>query len=151
MGSPARKNEQYEGGLQENSQCKIAVAPQRLVICRLMIDIMRNLHGTYVPATEPFGSRLETIFIGLCVALGEIEGRPFSVTKIAAYMTLPRTTVMRRLNRLQSWGLVKRQGGRYHMQKNMINSLIGMRAYQRTRRILNKAADELAVLDSLSD
>src|ERR1700741_5284994 len=79
-------------------------ARQRLVLCRLMIDIMRNLHGAYAPAAEPFGSRLETFFIGLCVALGQFEEKPFSVTKIAAYMRVPRTTVIRRLGRLQSWG-----------------------------------------------
>jgi hypothetical protein len=46
------------------------------VLCRLMIDIMRNLHGAYAPVSEPFGSRLETFFIGLCVALGELDERP---------------------------------------------------------------------------
>jgi hypothetical protein len=45
---------------------------------------MRRLHGTYAPASEPFGSRLETFFIGLCVALGQVERRPFSAAKIAA-------------------------------------------------------------------
>ena len=48
---------------------RIAAARQRLVLCRLMINIMRDLHGTYAPASEPFGNRLETFFIGLCVAL----------------------------------------------------------------------------------
>ena len=81
----------------------IKAARQRMVLCRLMIDIMRGLHGAYAPASEPFGTRLETFFIGLCVALGELEERPFSVAKIAAYMRVPRTTVIRRLDRLQSW------------------------------------------------
>src|SRR6478752_490953 len=88
----------------------IRSARQRLVLCRLMFDIMRNLHGAYAPASEPFGSRLETFFIGLCIALGQFEQKPFSVAKIAAYMRVPRTTVVRRLTRLQSWGLVQRQG-----------------------------------------
>jgi len=114
-----------------------------------MIDIMRNLHSAYVPSSELFGSRMETFFIGLCVALGDIEGRPFSAAKIAAYMGMPRTTVTRKLNRLQSWDLVRRQGRRYHMQENLLNSLIGMRAYQRMRRMLNKASEEMTVLDTL--
>ena len=81
-----------------------------MVLCRLMIDLMRTVHGAYAPVSEPFGTRLETFFIGLCVAVGDIEGKPFSVAKIAAYMRVPRTTVIRRLNRLQSWGLVDRRG-----------------------------------------
>ena len=116
-----------------------------------MIDIMRSLHGAYAPAAEPFGSRLETFFIGLCVALGQFEEKPFSVAKIAAYMRVPRTTVMRRLSRLQSWGLIHRQGRHYHMDQKALNSLLGLRSYQHIRRLLNKSAQELSVLDTLPD
>ena len=129
----------------------IKAARQRIVLCRLMIDIMRGLHGTYAPASEPFGTRLETFFIGLCVALGELEERPFSVAKIAAYMRVPRTTVIRRLDRLQSWGLIDRRGRHYYMHEKMLNSLIGMRSYQQVRRILSEATAELSVLDTLPD
>ena len=58
---------------------RIKNAPQRLVLCRLMLDIMRTLHSVYAPASERFGTRLETFFIGLCVALGDIEGKPLSL------------------------------------------------------------------------
>ncbi|MGO4511895.1 helix-turn-helix domain-containing protein [Bradyrhizobium sp. 2TAF36] len=116
-----------------------------------MIDIMRNLHGAYAPASEPFGNRVETFFIGLCIALGQFEQKPFSVTKIANYMRVPRTTVMRRLERLQSWGLVRRQGRHYHVDDSALNSLLGLRSYQHIRRVLDKAADELTVLDTLPD
>jgi DNA-binding IclR family transcriptional regulator len=116
-----------------------------------MIDIMRSLHGAYAPASESFGGRLETLFVGLCVALGEIEEKPFSVTKIAAYMHMPRTTVIRRLDRLRSWGLIYRQGRRYYMHDKALNSLLGMRSYQQIRRLIDKATRELTVLDSLPD
>jgi DNA-binding IclR family transcriptional regulator len=116
-----------------------------------MIDIMRTVHGAYAPVSEPFGARLETFFIGLCVALGDIDGKPFSVAKIAAYMRVPRTTVIRRLNQLQRWGLIDRQGRRYYMHEKMLNSLIGMRSYQQVRRILSKATQELTDLDTLPD
>src|SRR6516225_2313673 len=114
---------------------KIRNARQRLVLCRLMVDIMRTLHGAYAPVSEPFGTRLETFFIGLCVAIGDMDGKPFSVAKIASYMRVPRTTVIRRLNQLQSWGLIDRRGRRYYLHENKFNSLIGMQNYQRVRRI----------------
>jgi biotin operon repressor len=129
----------------------IKVARQRLVLCRLMIDIMRSLHGAYAPTTEPFGGRLETFFIGLCVALGEMEDRPFSITKIAAYMRVPRTTVMRRLDRLRKWGLIYRHGRHYYLEDKALNSLMGMRSYLQIRRLLSKAGEELTVLDTLPD
>ena len=124
---------------------------QRLVLCRLMLDIMRTVHGTYAPPSEPFGTRVETFFVGLCVAMGEIEGKPFSVAKIAGYMSMPRTTVMRRLDQLQKWGLIDRRDHRYYINGQTLNSLLGMRSYQQVRRFLSKATEELSVLDNLAD
>ena len=69
----------------QNHWRKIKNGRQRLVLCRLMIDLMRTVHGAYAPANEPFGNRLETFFIGLCVALGDIEGKPLSVATRAPY------------------------------------------------------------------
>jgi DNA-binding IclR family transcriptional regulator len=113
-----------------------------------MIDIMRTLHGAYAPDTERFGTRLETFFIGLCVALGDMEDKPLSVTKIAVYMGVPRTTVLRRLNQLQRWGLIKHRDRRYYIREKTLNSFIGMRSYQQVRHILSKATEELTVLDT---
>jgi DNA-binding IclR family transcriptional regulator len=62
---------------------------------------------------------------------GDHDGRPFSVAKIAAYMRVPRTTVMRRLERLQSRGVINRQGSHYHLHEKTLNSLMGMRATSR--------------------
>jgi hypothetical protein len=55
-----------------------------------MIDMMRTVHSAYAPASEPFGARLETFFMALCVALGDIDGKLFSVAKIASYMATRR-------------------------------------------------------------
>ena len=126
---------------------KVEKAQQRLVLYRLMIDIMRTVHDAYVPANEPFGVRLETCFIGLCVAVGDLDGRPFSVAKIAAYVGVPRTTVMRKLAQLESWGFIYREGRRYYLREEKLNSPIGMRKYNRVRDILNRATAELAILD----
>jgi hypothetical protein len=130
---------------------KIKVGRQRVVMIRLMIDAMRSLHGTYAPTHEPFGTRLETFFVGFCVALGDIEGKPFSASKIAAYLHMPRTTVMRRLKRLENWDIVYRHGRRYHIRDTMLNSLMGMRSYLQIRRMISRASEELTALDTLPD
>ena len=80
-----------------------------------------------------------------------IEGKPFTVAKIASYMRVPRSTVIRRLNRLQNWNLIYRQGRHYYLHEKTLNSLIGMRSYQQVRRILREAAEELAILDASPD
>jgi len=147
MRPPSPANRAFE----QDHLRKIGNARQRLVLCRLMIDIMRTVHRAYAPVTEPFGTRLEIFFIGLCVAVGDIDGKPFTIAKIAAYMRVPRTTVIRRLDQLQRWGLIDRQGRRYYLHEKMLNSLIGMRSYQQVRRILSEATKELSVLDTLPD
>ena len=135
--------------LAQHNWRKIKNAPQRLVLCRLMIDMMRTVHGAYAPDAERFGTRLETFFIGLCVALGDMEGKSLSAAKIAVYMSVPRTTVIRRLNQLQKWGLIEHRRHRYYIREKTLNSFVGMRSYQQVRRILGEATEELTVLDSL--
>jgi DNA-binding IclR family transcriptional regulator len=85
------------------------------------------------------------------VAIGDIDGKPFSVAKIAAYMRVPRTTVIRRLDQLQSWGLIDRQGRHYYLHETTLNSANGMRTYQQVRRILSRATKEFSILDTLPD
>jgi hypothetical protein len=132
--------------LEQDDRRKIEKARERLVLCRLMIDIMRTVHGAHAPVSEPFGTSLESIFIGLCVAIGDLEGKPFSVAKIAAYMRVPRTTVIRRLAKLQSWGLIDCRGRYYYMQEKALNSVNAMRSYKEVRSILSKATEELSAL-----
>ena len=70
---------------------------------------------------------------------------------MAAYIRLPRTTVIRRLDQLQRWGLIDRQGRRYYIHEKTLNSLIGMRSYRQVRRFLSEATQELTILDTLPD
>jgi len=130
---------------------RIAKAEQRLVMCRLLVDIMRILRAHYMPANEPFGTRIETKFVGLCVAIGDLEGKPFSVAKIATYMGMPRSTVTRRLERLESWGIIERQGRRYFIRPEKVNGIMGMQAYKQNRHLISKAVDKLNVLDRSPD
>ena len=130
---------------------RIARAKQRLVMCRLLVDIMRTLRAHYIPGNEPFGTRIETQFVGLCVAIGDIEGKPFSVAKIATYMGMPRSTVTRRLEQLKSWGIIERQGRRYFIRPEKVNGIMGMQAYKQNRHLITKAVDKLNALDRFPD
>jgi DNA-binding IclR family transcriptional regulator len=109
------------------------------------------MHGAFAPAGEPFGTRMESFFIGLCIAIGDIDGTPLSAGKVAAFLGMSRTTVVRRLKRLNSLGLVERQGRYYYLQQKTLNSLIDIRSYEQMRRVLSKAAAELNILDTLPD
>ena len=127
---------------------KLKFGRQRMVMGRSVIDMLRTLHGAYAPENEPFGARIKTFFICICVLIGEIEGKPFTVTKLAHYMLEPRATVMRRLERLQRWKLVKRRGRYYHSNEKTFNSVLGLSSYRKVRRILSETAQELSILDT---
>jgi len=130
---------------------RIARAEQRLVMARLLVDIMRTLRAHYMPVNEPFGARIETQFVGLCVAIGDIEGKPLSVAKIAAYMGMSRSTVIRRLEQLENWGVIERQARRYFIRPEKVNGIIGMRAYKQNRHLISEAVDKLNLLDNLTE
>ena len=104
---------------------KIKYASQRWVICRMVIDILRTIHSGYAPKSEPFGSRLEGLLICLCIAIGDLDGRPFSCSKIAHYMQMPRTTVLRKLERLRKLGASCGIGTNSCMRGRTLSHLMG--------------------------
>lgn len=127
---------------------KIEFELERLVICHLVMGIMRTWHEHYLPRGEPFGRRLESMFIAMSIGIGHIENKPFSVAKIAAYMNMPRTTVIQRLSVLQKWGLIHRRGLQYYADPDILNSIMGLKCYRQVRRHLQNASRELSKLDT---
>ena len=84
-----------------------------------------------------------------CVALGSLENKPFSVTKIAAYMHMPRNTVTRRLERLvQHWGVIERRGKSYYLRPEVANMPDALASYREVRRAIQRAVKELSILDT---
>ena len=56
----------------QNHWRAIKKARQRLVLCRLMIDMMRTVHGAYAPASEPFGTRRAVFSPGFLFRDGDL-------------------------------------------------------------------------------
>ena len=79
--------------------------------------------------------------------MGDIEGKPFNATKLAAFMDMPRTTVLRRLTHLEKWGLIYRTGRNYFAYDKAFNSITGLNAYRRRRKLLDTFVEELSILD----
>jgi len=49
---------------------------------------------------------MEAVLILIAIALGYMEGRPFTASKLAAYLDTPRTSVLRKLAQLKREGFV---------------------------------------------
>jgi len=80
--------------------------------------------------------------------MGDIEGRPFTATKLADYMDVPRPTILRRIARLERWGLVYRVGYKYFASHLAFNSIIGLATYRWIHKRLDALVKELSILDS---
>jgi DNA-binding IclR family transcriptional regulator len=94
------------------------------------------------------GRNIETLFIWGGVAMGDYECKPFSASKLATYLRIPRTTVMRRLKQLQDWEMIERRGRYYYAHEKTLNSTGGLRSYQEGRRAVANAARRLSILDT---
>lgn len=93
---------------------------ERLNIVRLYVSLTRASYELAFPQRKPFGADLDTLIVLMGVFLGDAEGRPTTVTKIASYCGLPRATVYRRLEVLIKLKKVERAGHRYYFAEGAV-------------------------------
>lgn len=93
-------------------------------LVQLWVELTRQLHKTVAPDVQAqFGSRTHLLLIGAAVFLGTIEGRPLTATKLAAFVGMPRATVIRRLRTLCRRGAIERSGDVYRMPDKRLDRL----------------------------
>jgi DNA-binding IclR family transcriptional regulator len=114
----------------------------------MFVDVAREAHREHMPKLA-FGSRLETLVVGVCVAIGHLDGNPFSAAKLAAYLDCPRTSVIRRLDALAKMQIIVRTGTRYYLNEPRFNSDSAIKSYDKVRRIVLKAATQLSAMDTV--
>jgi DNA-binding transcriptional ArsR family regulator len=119
----------------------------RLVMCNLFLDIARQVHRTYLPGTK-FGTRCETLYVSVCVAIGHMDGKPFTASKLAEFLDIPRTTVLRHLAALTQQGLVVRSGDHYCINESIANSREALEAHHKIRGMAQRAAERLSKMDT---
>jgi hypothetical protein len=93
-------------------QRQYALRVQRLAILRMvvggMLEHRENMFGTL---QLPRGDDDTTVLLFLAVSIGHAEGNPMNATKLAHFIHIPRTTVLRKLDRLIKLGLVVKHDG----------------------------------------
>jgi DNA-binding IclR family transcriptional regulator len=83
------------------------------------------------------------LLVSAAVLVGQVEGRPMNVSKLAHYVRLPRTTVLRKLELLIELGLVVRRGQNYCLSDERAKT-ISLEYLKRAKKIIRDAAHELA-------
>jgi hypothetical protein len=121
---------------------------ERLIMVRMVLDITRMVHSEYFPPGERFGSRMETLYVCLAIALGHMENRPLTVSKLANFIEMPRPTVLRKLEQLERWQLITRRAGRLYLCVDRYNTPTAVATSRRLRRLVLAAVAALSKMDT---
>jgi len=80
------------------------------------------------------------------VMIGHMEGKPMTASKIAHYLALPRTTVLRKLEILTEVGVIERRRRVYYVCNTM--TLCNVSRYvDRVVRVIDDAAHDVRALN----
>ena len=87
---------------------------ERLALAKAYIALTRVMVNSVFGEKPPDHSLL---LIGSAIMVGHAEDKPMNATKIAQYIGLPRSTVIRKLNQFLRAGVIARQGNVYLLSK----------------------------------
>jgi Crp-like helix-turn-helix protein len=81
-------------------------------VARMLVDCVRVIHGDAY-SQKHIGASLEEMFVSFAVHIGTAEDRPMSATKIAGFLGIPRTNVLRALAALKKKDIIYSIGNVY--------------------------------------
>jgi hypothetical protein len=96
---------------------------ERLAITRLYVELSHELRESVFRGKDGDADVGTLLLVGCAVVVGHAEGRPMNASKIAGYVALPRTTVLRKLNRLMELEAVARRGRNYFVAPQRAGTL----------------------------
>ena len=117
-------------------------AHERLIIAKLFHTILVEGQREYFPDRRN-GETLTTLLVFGAVAIGHVEGRPMSASKLAGYLSIPRTTILRNLRALMRRSLVHKLGHIYCVNPDALKTPARSRAPLRNKRLIINAAKQL--------
>src|SRR5262249_34706596 len=98
---------------------RIALARERLLMCRLYLGLIRSINDDYGLAFAATGDSASCRSVGIYVLLRTLMCSPIHASTIARALKLPRATVLRRLQELIKQGYVERVGNAYRVTDNV--------------------------------
>jgi DNA-binding IclR family transcriptional regulator len=87
---------------------------ERLALAKAYIELTRVMVNS-VFGEKPADHSL--LLIGTAIMVGHAENKPMNATKIAQYIGLPRSTVIRKLDQFIRAGVIARHGNVYLLSK----------------------------------
>lgn len=113
-------------------------------VANLWIELTRHLHKAVAPEVQyQFGSRTSLLLVWVAVYLGTAEGKLMTASKLATFVGMPRTTVIRRLARLRRAGAIEKVGGKYRTLTKRMDGLARSDQMATLTRLVRTAHEKL--------
>jgi hypothetical protein len=113
----------------------------------MLVDCMRVIHAdAYSP--KHIGASLEEMLVSFAVHIGTAEDRPMSATKIAGFLGVPRTNVLRALAALKKKDIIYGVGNVYLTNVDRLTERITPALMKRQIKTIARAYAELAKMES---
>lgn len=123
-------------------------AAHQLALMKLTIELVHTASITYF-GDDNFSSNCGDVLLGMSVGVGQLQGKPLSVSKLSQVSGMPRVTVMRRLQDMESRGLVERDiKGFYRLPAANMNTPEVMRSVASLSRCVRQASTALSKTDT---
>jgi hypothetical protein len=122
---------------------------QGLIASRLLLAMVKTLAATMAADGMDDPSLIDVILV-CAVFIGQAERRPMTAAKLAAYVGIPRATVVRRLARMAELGMLRQDDRkRWAIPFDSARRLAHLDATSDAlTQHLRRAADELSKMDT---
>jgi DNA-binding transcriptional ArsR family regulator len=121
-----------------------------MILMRLIIDLSREAYASRND-DDYFGANWERALLMMAVAIGQMEGRPMSASKIAQYIGVPRATASRKLDELSAMGLLSKNDQKQFVIVSLdVHAPRLAHAIDAMERLVRMASTELSRLDSVA-
>lgn len=127
---------------------RITKGRERLILARAFLELARIGHKAHL-SKRRLGTSFDYLFVYTCVFIGHMEGRAMSAAKIAAYIDLPRSTVLRRLGELVTSGTITQQGTVFYLRPEETNTASTLDLALQARRIFETTFEQLSILNTM--
>jgi hypothetical protein len=108
---------------------------ERNRLAYLYVELSREMART-IGVMDMFGTYADMLLVACGVVIGHTEGRPFTASKLAQFVGIPRTTALRKLETLVSLGVIEQKANKYCLSPQRLE--FSDEAVQRLKQIVVK-------------
>ena len=126
---------------------RMKFARQRAEITKLIVWMVRHICIQYLD-DERFGASSCDVVLCCAIIVGQAEGRPMTPGKLADYIGMPRSTVIRRLGVLTRRGLTEMVDGKAMLTAEKLNRPDFKASIDDATKRIHSASARLSKMDS---